>query len=418
MKAFRGLAMAAGFAAIAGGMDPEAQALLRRATEKIAVNDHSVQNYTCMQTVQREFYRPAASVLVRPCSTILELRANPTPDMALRRISSDRLRLEVVNTEKGELFAWPGSSRFEERGIEGIVSHGPLATGAFGAMLGVVFLKDAAAFNFIHDTEWEGKRVKEFSFEVSRENSHYTVQLVSAKGWYKCAYSGVVWIDTQTADPVRIVLTTGELPAATDSCQTVASLEFSRVPIGSSELLLPHRAAQRFIGVIGNEAENTTTFSDCREYSSESTVHYFHEPAAERAADGSKLRRERRPIPSGLLFQLELLTPIDSETAAAGDRFTAKLVEPLRDLKTTYAPKGAIVDGRITLLKMFHIPSDSVAVGLTPATIEIDGEKIPFAAVANTYRPGAAKRPFDIVLPPPGDYSGGFVTDWRTEHRW
>ena len=99
-------------------------------------------SYTCVETVERDFYRPAASTLERPCSTLLELRKHPTLDMVLRPLYSDRLRLDVTLARGGEMYSWVGASHFEDAGIYKVVKEGPIDSGAFAALLDVVFLED------------------------------------------------------------------------------------------------------------------------------------------------------------------------------------------------------------------------------------------------------------------------------------
>lgn len=90
-----------------------------------------------------------------------------------------------------------------------------------------------------------------------------------------------------------------------------------------------------------------TTYSDCHEYHAESTVRFDEPSLVEPAGKGSGV--PGAPLPAGLKIRLAIETPIDTNIAAAGDVFTAKVLEPVRagHSKETIMPAGAIVRGRI-----------------------------------------------------------------------
>ena len=410
----------------------DATALLKRTTANVTANDTHIQNYTCVETVSRDYFEPAASTLARSCSWLLEQRQRPTPDMVLRLESTDRLRLDVTTAERGEIFSWAGASHFDDSGVENVVREGPIGSGAFGAFLSVIFGSDAKRFIYEGTTTVDGRRLAQYFFDVVLADSHYMVKLKDGVNRVPTAYSGSVLVDPETADPVRLTLQTAELPEATGSCQTVASLTYGRVKIGDRELLLPTSARQRFISRDGRETENTTSFTGCREYSSESTVNFFQEADARPANGAAAGPAIPKSIPGGLRLTFQLTRPIETDAAAAGDRFTAKLTEPLREGRTVLAPKGVLLEGRITMVKTFHRPKHEVVLGLAPRNIEIKGSKVALAALPDQrailleMRRNRQKG-LAIFLPPRGDYSGifrasgthvvfrsGFVSEWVT----
>jgi hypothetical protein len=77
---------------------------------------------------------------------------------------------------------------------------------------------------------------------------------------------------------------------------------------------------------------------------------------------------------------MELLTPFDSDTAAAGDHFDARLTAPLRDGKRLIAPKGALIEGRVSDVEIDFRPAQVVTFGLIPESLEIGGARVLFAA--------------------------------------
>lgn len=407
---------------------PEPMALLKRMTANVVANDTHLQNYTCVETITRVYYRPAASTLARPCSWILAQRDHPTPDMALRLTSMDRLRLDVAVTTRGEMFSWAGARQFDDTAVDNVVRDGPIGSGTFGAFLAVIFQTDAKRLFPLGPAQFEGRRLMKYSFNVSQRDSHYTVKLLNGER-VPTGYAGTALVDSETADPVHLLVETAELPPASGSCQTVSNMDYTRVTIGGRELLLSLRARQRFISRDGQEAENTATFSSCREYSSESTVSFYQQPDS--TGTGSVPQPAAQQVRPGLQFALELTSPIDTETAAAGDPFAARLTRDLRDGRRLLARKGAAVEGRITSMKVYYGAHPESIVGLSPRHIMTGGATLAVSAQPYLRPPrdvrNSRKGVMTIILPPPGEHAGmfrrsgshgkfqrGFASEWMS----
>jgi hypothetical protein len=361
----------------------------------------------------------------------MEQRKHPTPDMALLLSARDRLRLEVATSSRGEIHSWPGASRFADSGIETLVREGPIGTGAFGTLLTIVFLQDVEKFGYLGDTHEGGRRQFMYTFSVPVSASHYRVKTMDNSAWLTVGYQGILHIDAETADPVRIMVVADDMPRAAGVCQTSANLAFKRDASVGEELLLPVSAGQRYVSINGSETWNTISFSTCRQYSSESTISYGTPP------DASDIRTITRlhpsiEIPDGLPFSMELLGTIDTDNAAAGDRFTARLATPIRDGRRTIAPKGALIEGRISNIGIDFRPVETAAIGLVPESITIQGAKIPFAArldlrVDVVTKQKRKRKGLEFFLPAAGEYphqirlpgthhvlTSGFVSEWMT----
>ena len=205
------------------------------------------------------------------------------------------------------------------------------------------------------------------------------------------------------------------------------------VPIGDAQFLLPRQARQRFVSPTGEEAENITEFTACREYRGESTVSFFRAPEPLAAGRTRKAPATPPALPVGSRLWFELTTPIQSDTAAAGDAFAGKLVEPLRGaMYQVLAPKGTVVAGHLMRVQSFRMPPEVVVV-LRPESIEIKGSKVPLTAVPDWQRVLAERRRnvskgMEIIVPLQGEensggfrFSGehvlvpkGFQSPWRT----
>ncbi|HEV3201279.1 MAG TPA: hypothetical protein VGZ73_25440 [Bryobacteraceae bacterium] len=418
---------------LAAGTEHDPVEVLSLATRKAVATSRQIPNYSCVETVNREYFRPAANNLPRACEALMEVRRHPTLDMVLHRFATDRLRLDVSMTHRGEIFSWVGASKFDDAGIDHVVRNGPMGTGAFGGLLFLVFQSDVKRFTFVGDPVVDGRGLFEYSFQVQKPHSNYKVRV--GNSWVLTGYTGTIRVDPETGELVGIRVETAELPRATGECMSTLDLKFEMVRLGDAEFLLPRVARQRFVSPTGSEVENTTEFGNCREYRGESTV-IFEEapPPAGNRARGALATPVS--VPFGSRFTLALTLPISSDTAAAGDPFTGSLVQPLRDPgQKVLAPKGTVVEGHLLRVESFRMPPQVVVV-LRPEALEIKGSRVPLAAIPDWQRAmmdarNRGRKRMEFDLPQPGeDHSGvfrfpgeniviprGFQSDWRTVPR-
>jgi len=393
---------------LAAGEPYDPQVVLGRVVAKVLENNRRVPNYTCVETLTRRYFKPPATSLPRSCGVILESRGHTTPGLALTHVLTDRMRLDVAMTQRGEVFSWVGASRFEEGFIDRNAGLGPMSTGLFGSLLVLIFETDVKEFEFLGSQVVNGRSLMEYAFHVPWADSHYKVK--AGKDWVYTAYSGKIRVDPETADLVGISENSAELPAATGECVSIVDLEFNLAKIGDGQFLMPKHALQHFVAPTGAEVESTTGFAGCREYRGESTVSFGDTPAP---TDDRAAGAPVNPIalPPGTHFSFELTVPISADTAAAGDRFHGRLIEPMRDARQkVLAPKGTAVEGRVLRVESFPNPP-AVLVGLHPEALEIRGTRVPVAAVPD-WRQKTASRKRDrgrmaFDLPQPGEERSG-----------
>ena len=402
--------------------------VMKQVTERVVSSAARIPSYTCVETIVREYYRPMVATLPRSCPVLMRQRRHPTPDLALRLAMTDRLRLDVTMTGRGEIFSWVGASRFDDRSISQLVD-GPMVTGAFGGFLSIVFKQDVRKFTFERSTEVEGRRLMEYSFQVAAENSSYKTVIPGSS--VKTGYTGTVLADPVTGDLILLTVKTAELPVAANACEVSTNLALQMVKIGDGEFLLPAQARQRYVLTTGEETENTTTFAGCREYLGESSVN-FNAPNSD--ADGF---RPSTPatlvrVPAKQRFTIELTSPIASLTAAAGDGFSGRLLTPLLDeRRRMLARTGSLVEGRILRVERHHLAPAFTVVALKLEGVEIKGTMAPLAAARDWSRElhrSTRKAHVEIPLPLPSEknaavfrFAGdqaviprGYRSDWRT----
>jgi len=202
--------------AVAAENDPAE--VLKRVTAKVLAREAALPNYTCVETVTRDYYQYASATPPRSCAALIAQQKGSPTGLPVLLTTTDRLRLDVTITKRGEIYSWVGASKFEDGSIDKVVKQGPVGTGSFGALLAVIFKQDSKTFRFSKYSLEQGRSLMEYSFEVSQEDSHYNVK--AGNSWVNTAYSGTFQADPETDEVVRITMQTAELSPATDSCQT------------------------------------------------------------------------------------------------------------------------------------------------------------------------------------------------------
>ena len=336
----------------------------------------SLPRYMCTQTIDRRQFDPTPGRRESPCE--------PGPHKQTRLASSDRLRLDVAVSGHQEMYSWVGESHFDDRGLFDLVRGGALSTGAFSSFLAVVFRDDNTAFSDQGPVTEDGRRLERFDFHVPQAMSHYFYSGAGVR--VATAYYGDILVDPATADLVRLEIHTEGLPPETGSCQSSSILDYTRMRLNDTDFLLPRRAELYILDASGMELKNTTVYSGCREFLGESTLHF--ESAPEAVSGGGPSAGAITELPAGLPFTIALNHAIDPATAAAGERVTAHLSEPIRDeQRRVLVPKNAAVSARILQISRFYLAVPAIRVKLKLETIEIAGAPRPLAAQPDTSRP-------------------------------
>lgn len=370
-------------AAACAAAQQDAVDALARFGQMVLKNAAIAPNYTCVETIERRYYRARLASTPRNCDDLAAEKKRRGYKLTLE--SADRLRLEVRADRTAEMYSWPGANRFEDRELWDIIGYGPAATGPFGMLLLQVVQGDAVDFTFRGDAEAAGRKLFQYSFRVPVERSHYLIYTQS--GTIATAWDGTLLLDPETSELARMTTRTSELPPEAFSCELTTASDYGRVAIGRREFLLPRETRQRFIDRSGAEVESVVTFSGCREYQAKSYLS-FGAPGEAPAAPAKAAPAPRWDLPAGLPVTIELTAGIDSATAAGGDRFTGRLAKPVQDdRKKTLVPQGSVVAGRLIEVAA-RVQPPEVAVVLHVETIEVDGAAVPFHVMGHTPEKG------------------------------
>jgi len=351
--------------------------VLDQARTRLQAMAQNLEKYVCVETINRSYYervvpRKAAAQPEPPPAC-----AAPPPNDPYELSSTDRVRLEVTISAGSELHSWPGATRFDERNVDELIRNGPVSTGSFGAYLSSVFGQPGVGFQYKGEQPANGKTLFEYAFHVPLAASHFDVKTDSA--WRPTAYEGEFRIDPQSFELQSLTIRTVDPPAGAAFCQASSTLDYQRVHIGDSDLLLPRQAQLEIELKHGSQTRNVTTFANCREYQAESEIVFDESSTAGSAAPQSG-GRGRVTLPIGLPVTLALTGPIDTATAAAGDPVDAKVVKAVRrpGSNEELVPAGALVRGRIRRVEHHLLPSPYFRIVLAFNRVEVKGAVSPF----------------------------------------
>jgi hypothetical protein len=356
-----------------------------------------VPNYTCLETTQRSVQEPGAKVFSL----------------------SDVVSLEVSDVGGQELRVRPGAERFENRELSSFASGGLLGSGAFAAYARTVFLSATTTIQYHGDEELGGNTAARFDFRVPVIWSGYNLRANNASG--TAGMAGSFWFDGATLELLRMEVRGEDIPPQLGISQAVTVIDYARMRIGDSDVLLPQAASMLLILATGAAHKNDIQFSHCHEYQTASSIR-FDLPDASAPAAGQPVRKVA--LPGGLAVSIELETAIDSETAHVGDLIRGHVAgDVLRKGGVVIIPKGAIVSGRIRGIERVRSTEPGFAVTLELAEVAWESTSAAFYAEFLPERadPGALAR--RAVIPGTGvlhfvgtqfHIGPGFQMHWRT----
>lgn len=364
-----------------------------------------------IQTIDRIYYAPAkAKHDAPPC----ERREDK-----LRLTATDRLRLDVAQGTWDEINSWPGASRFDMTDIDQIVDHGPFGTGSFGGYLLDIFDNNDVRYDYRGETMRDGKRLFVYSYQLTRSASHYQIRTYSS--WTTTGYSGTFEVHPESLEIERVIIQTPQLPPETRLCEAESTLDYERVQIGDGIFLLPRQSQLHLIARNGEETNNTTVFSDCREYMAHSTVSFGATPTA---AHDTPVIQTSQPegSPRRYFVELRFNDAIDTEKSAAGDPISATFVHDVHPYqsKEVVIPAGAVAHGRVSRIEHHFVPYEFVTIGISFQSLEVGGKTSPFTAkpiapVAVTQLMNGANAPAPQVRTPIGP-PNSFVFPYEKHH--
>jgi hypothetical protein len=369
----------------------EAPATLALGRERVLADIRRLPRYTCVQTITRRYYRPLTRSKGQTCAELIAAHEKRDHEGPLQRW--DRLRLEVAVANNTNVYSWVGAPKFDKDEIDKLAGRGPLGTGDFGPFLSSIF--EHATVEFQQTRLANGQRQFEYAFEMPLARSGYHIK--TSDGWAITAYSGTFLLSRgvpnttggsngpagpDDVDIVRLIVKTAELPENTGVCQAISEVDYGRKPIHDRLVLIPRETRLLTIGREGGEISSVTAFDRCREWGSTIKLSYGAQESSPQPIKAPVSQPSPSALPAGVRFECRIVTPIDSDTSAAGDPIQAVLSSPIHDKKHgTVAPAGAHLNGRLMRVEQQAEIGSDFQIGVQWESLEVGGQSAPLRAV-------------------------------------
>jgi len=260
----------------------------------------------------------------------------------------DSLRFEVAYVDKRELYAWPGSKKFDETNLMDMVPEGSaIATGAFAGHAMYLFRFNIAT---VKAGEWvteDRGRFARYPFNVPKNLSHYMMMRTRTDSEI-VGYSGEIWVEPNAARVTRIELRADDIPKRLEIQSTNTVIEYSLAKVGEREFWLPSRSSEEMVTALGKTERNVTRFSGCRAFTGESTLRFDDGPIE---TVTPAVPAKVVDLPSGLQFEIQFDETVDSSKVHVGDPIPATLASDIKQKGEILFAKGSAVELRVVRVR-------------------------------------------------------------------
>jgi hypothetical protein len=262
----------------------------------------------------------------------------------------DRVVFQVLFSGDNELFSWPGDTRWENSPF-GFVSAGMLGNGLFALHLKAIFLNGQSLIKYHGMEEPAGRALARYDFSISRMMSGYSIHRLNATG--VVATRGSFWADPDTYDLRRIEFHAEEIPPELLFSDITTAIDYERVRLGETEVLLPQTADLATVSTDGSSDRDLIEFTHCQAFHTDSTLNF--EPPTEPAAQTRRAAPKSLPegaLPVDLRVTIALTSGL-TDHAAVGSLVEGKVVGNVMQKAKVFVPSGARVEGRVRRLERY-----------------------------------------------------------------
>ena len=343
-------------AAAAQTLAPEVLLLARiksRMREAVA----QLPNYTCLETISR-FHNDPDTVRskLRPFDTV---------------------RLEIVYSDRREWYGSPGERRLSEDNPWGLIGSGMMGTGAFALTINNILASDALITSRGEET-LDGRKTVRYDYRLSSTLRGLTISIPGGKG--AVGEAGSFWVDPQSLDLIRVSYRAVEIPPFLPLKEAATTVNYGRVRIGDSDVILAQQAEMHMLQANGFESYDRFDFTHCRAFSVQSAVRFDEEPA--QTGPSAPARAPDKPIESvpALLQVTVQLTSTITDRDTVGTLIEGAVSGDVLRRGKIVIPDGSVVHGRIRRLERRYREGSDFIVGIEFTDVEVSGQPLRFYA--------------------------------------
>ncbi len=329
------------FSDIQRGEVSEAE-LVQQITAHMRDNVQRLPNYTCTETIER---------------------TTTSPDGEIQQ--ENTVRLEVALIGDDELFAWPGTTKFRDSGLDDLVASGAFGTGAFGLYTKILFLNENRPELRRVNLSDLGSVLIRYDFTVLPSENEF--KLTEGPDSATVGFEGSIYVDPDTLDLRRLVVHFTDIPPQFALKKASDEVLYERVPFGEEQFLLPG-FNRLTLQNPGGKSQNRVRFEKCRRFEGQSTIS-FGDPVP--LEDTKREVIQEVAIPPDTSMQIVMDIKGKPDAVAVGDLVTGKLNDRVHVDGKELIPKGAKVSARV--VRMDRMP-DVYVLGLRVTDVEWKGK--------------------------------------------
>ena len=249
MNAIRRLMIASACAPLLSAQPelPQDVLQLARLKREIGASVAALNNYTCLETIQRSQRKNAG----QPFQHI------------------DTLQIEVAVVNGQELFSLRGAA-FEDRDVSEIVGSGMMSTGGFTSLIKTVLINNVSTIRWHGEEEILGRRALRWDYVVPYNLSRWEINIAGRGG--RMSEHGSFWADSNTLELLRLDTNADDIPPDLQITNIHNVIDYARTRVRSRDLLLPRSVELLVTHLNGIEHQNRIEFSECREFSGSSNL--------------------------------------------------------------------------------------------------------------------------------------------------
>jgi len=343
-----------GLSAAAAAQDlPPGMLLLARVKAHMRQELARLPNCSCLETVHRDIQ--LAGARMRPLDTI---------------------RLEVLYSDRHELYASPGDRGFGDAQPVNFIGSGAIGNGHFALFLSEVASEYGPSYEYKGEDTIRGRRLAHYDYLVPKSISGHSISVPEGKG--TVGGKGSFWADPATYDIVRLYIEAVEIPPELPVQAYITSIDYAHANLGGADFLLPQSADSRLTKFSGEDNRNHIEFTHCHLYGAQSSIS-FGAPVGSPLFGASSVLEMARELLPALRIVIKLNTPITDRTTVGA------LIEGAVDGNVVRKGKVLIPDrspvrGRVRRLEWNEEKGGYFVVALEFTEIEAAGTRYRFFA--------------------------------------